>query len=86
MDFENVNLDIQSSFIVYESRSGKIVLIYSPAGDCPSEGIEAEALELAAWQGHNVKYLRVLKVEGAFEGGEPQIVDVASETLVPDLR
>jgi hypothetical protein len=86
MDFENLNRDIRSSFIVYEARSGKIVFIYSPTGDYQSEEIEADALKLAAWQGHNVEYLRVLKVEGAFEGGQPQRVDVASKTLVPDLR
>lgn len=86
MDFESVDLDIRSSFIVYEARSGKIVFIYSPAGDYPSEGIEAEALDLAAWKGHNVEHLAVLEVEGPFEGGASQIVDVASNTLVADPR
>ena len=86
MDFESIDLNIKSSFIVYEARTGKIVFIYSPAGDNEARELEADALKLAAWQGYNVEHLAVLKVEGAFEGGEPQKVDVANKTLMPELR
>ncbi|MGD9502191.1 MAG: hypothetical protein AB7V40_06860 [Methyloceanibacter sp.] len=86
MDAANLNQDVRSSFIVYEKRSGKIVLIYSPVGDYSSEAVESDAIDRAAWQGHNVEHLAVLKVEGAFEGGEPQRVDVEKNMLVPDPR
>jgi len=89
MNFEVAELEVLGSYIVYEAETGAIVFVHSPVGQkgdsVETAQSETDALNFAAWKGHNVAQLRVLRVEN-FEGGAPQKVDVKTMTLGPATR